>query len=116
MKAAEGAFITLIPEKNVHLKPLKSNPFYSIKTHNKKLENSSAFELGTCKYCGAPFLIGKIDVLDLNVAQSERDQAKQKYINTLSNFWRNYYQMRSITLYDLETKQPLKADFELLLK
>lgn len=62
------------------------------------------------------FLIGKIDVLDLNVAQSERDQAKQKYINTLSNFWRNYYQMRSITLYDLETKQPLKADFELLLK
>lgn len=62
------------------------------------------------------FLIGKIDVLDLNVAQSERDQAKQKYINTLSNFWRSYYQMRSITLYDLETKQPLKADFELLLK
>jgi outer membrane protein TolC len=62
------------------------------------------------------FLIGKIDVLDLNVAQSERDAAKQKYINALSNFWRNYYQMRSITLYDLETKQPLKADFELLLK
>ena len=62
------------------------------------------------------FLIGKIDVLDLNVAQTERDQAKQKFINTLSNFWRSYYQMRSITLYDFETKQPLKADFELLLK
>lgn len=62
------------------------------------------------------FLIGKIDVLDLNVAQSERDQAKQKYINALSVFWQNYFQMRRITLYDLETKQPLKTDFELLLK
>lgn len=62
------------------------------------------------------FLIGKIDVLDLNVAQTERDQAKQKYINVLSNFWQSYYQMRRITLHNLETNQPLKVDFEILLK
>ncbi|MGD9978178.1 MAG: TolC family protein [Bacteroidales bacterium] len=62
------------------------------------------------------FLIGKIDVLDLNVAQTERDQAKQKYINALRSFWQYYYQMRRITLYDWEANQPLKTDFELLLK
>ncbi len=62
------------------------------------------------------FLIGKIDVLDLNVAQSERDQAKQKYINALSSFWQYYYQMRRLTLYDFESKQPLKTEFDLLLK
>ncbi|MCB8965146.1 MAG: TolC family protein [Bacteroidales bacterium] len=62
------------------------------------------------------FLIGKIDVLDLNVAQTERDAAKKKFINALSSFWQYYYQMRRITLVELETNQPLKADFELLLK
>lgn len=62
------------------------------------------------------FLIGKIDVLDLNVAQTERDAAKQKYINTLSNFWQFYYNMRKLTLYDFDKKQPLETDFELLLK
>ncbi len=62
------------------------------------------------------FLIGKIDVLDLNVAQTERDAAKQKYINTLNNFWQFYYNMRKLTLYDFEKKQPLSMDFEMLLK
>ncbi|MBP8643472.1 MAG: TolC family protein [Bacteroidales bacterium] len=62
------------------------------------------------------FLIGKIDVLDLNVAQSERDQAKQKYISTLGSYWQFYYQMRRLTLFDLENNQPLQADFEMLLK
>ncbi len=62
------------------------------------------------------FLIGKIDVLDLNIAQSERDQAKQKYINTLSNFWQFYFNMRKLTLYDFDNKKPLNIEFELLLK
>jgi outer membrane protein len=62
------------------------------------------------------FLIGKIDVLDLNVAQTERDAAKQKYINTLSNFWQFYYNMRRLTLFDLEKGKPLEMEFELLLK
>jgi len=62
------------------------------------------------------FLIGKIDVLDLNVAQSERDAAKQKFINTLSNFWQFYYNMRKLTLFDFEKRKPLEMDFEILLK
>ena len=62
------------------------------------------------------FLIGKIDVLDLNIAQTERDAAKQKYINTLSNFWQFYYNMRRLTLFDFEKQKPLEMDFELLLK
>lgn len=62
------------------------------------------------------FLIGKIDVLDLNVAQTERDAAKQKYINTLSNFWQFYYNMRKLMLFDFDKGKPLEMDFELLLK
>lgn len=62
------------------------------------------------------FLIGKIDVLDLNIAQTERDAAKQKFILTLSNFWQFYYNMRKLTLYDFEKKQNINIEFELLLK
>jgi len=62
------------------------------------------------------FLIGKIGVLDLNIAQTERDAAKQKYINTLSNFWQFYYNMRKLTLFDFDQQKPLEMDFELLLK
>jgi len=62
------------------------------------------------------FLIGKIDVLDLNVAQSARDQAKTKYINTLGNFWQYYFNMRKLTLYDFEKKAPIGIEFEELVK
>ncbi|MDX9853100.1 MAG: TolC family protein [Tenuifilaceae bacterium] len=62
------------------------------------------------------FLIGKIDVLDLNVAQSERDQAKQKYIQYMRSYWQNYFNMRRRTLYDFEKDKPLSVDFEELIK
>jgi len=62
------------------------------------------------------FLIGKIDVLDLNVAQSDRDQAKQKYIQYMRSYWQNYFNMRRRTLYDFENDKPLSVDFEELIK
>ena len=49
------------------------------------------------------FLIGKIDVLDLNVAQSERDQAKQKYIQYMRSYWQNYFNMRRRPFTTLKT-------------
>ncbi len=62
------------------------------------------------------FLIGKIDVLDLNVAQSERDAARDRYIAAMRNFWTFYYNMRKLTLYDLVNSQPLDVDFEMLIR
>lgn len=62
------------------------------------------------------FLIGKIDVLDLNIAQSERDAARDRYIAAMRNFWVYYYNMRKLTLYDLTGAKALNIDFELLIK
>jgi outer membrane protein TolC len=62
------------------------------------------------------FLIGKIDVLDLNVAQSERDQAKQKYISTLGKLLAVLLPDAQVNALRLQNKQPLQADFEMLLK
>jgi outer membrane protein TolC len=62
------------------------------------------------------FLIGKIDVLDLNIAQSERDAARDRYIAAMRNFWVYYYNMRKLTLYDLTGAKALNVDFEMLIK
>ncbi|MCK4346287.1 MAG: TolC family protein [Bacteroidales bacterium] len=62
------------------------------------------------------FLIGKIDVLDLNIADSEKDVAKRGHIAALRNYWTAYYNVRRLTLFDFEREQPLEADFEKLVE
>lgn len=51
------------------------------------------------------FIMGKINVLDINSAQVERDNAKRKYINELYLSWLCYYNLRQITLFDFEKNQ-----------
>jgi len=62
------------------------------------------------------FLIGKVDVLDLNVALSEKDGAKTNYIAALRKYWSNYYTLRRITLYDFLEDKPLNANFDELIE
>ncbi len=57
------------------------------------------------------FLIGRIDIIDLNLALEEKDRAKQRYLAALRNYWRGFYEMRLITLYDFVNDQPITADF-----
>lgn len=58
------------------------------------------------------FLIGKVDVLDLNVALSEKDAAKTNYISALRKYWSNYYTLRKITLYDFVKEESLNTNFD----
>ena len=60
----------------------------------------------------ARFLIGKIDVLDLNVAQSEKDQAKRGYVSALRQYWNYFYTIRQYTLFDFIEEKRLQQDFE----
>jgi outer membrane protein TolC len=62
------------------------------------------------------FLIGKVDVLDLNVALSEKDAAKINYISALRQYWSNFYNLRKITLYDFIKDQSLDATFNDLIE
>ncbi len=61
------------------------------------------------------FLIGKIDVLELNIAQSERDNATKRYISAMRNYWQFYYEMRKLTQFDFMLNAPIKVEFESLL-
>jgi outer membrane protein TolC len=62
------------------------------------------------------FLIGKIDVLDLNVALEEKDVARRSYVESLRNYWDYYYNLRGLTLYDWEKDIKLSEDFDELLE
>ncbi|MGM9760030.1 MAG: TolC family protein [Parabacteroides sp.] len=62
------------------------------------------------------FMVGKISILDLNDAQSSKDEAKQKHIQELYFYWYYFYNIRSMTLYDFMNRCNLDADFESLVK
>jgi len=58
------------------------------------------------------YLIGKIGVTDLNIAQKETDQAKISYISALRAYWVNYYKLRQSTLFDFVEGLDLDVDYE----
>jgi outer membrane protein TolC len=53
------------------------------------------------------YLIGKIDITNLNIALTEKDAAKQSYIQALKAFWTAYYDLRRLTLYDFANRNLL---------
>ena len=61
------------------------------------------------------FLIGKIDVLNLNDALTEKDIAKRNYISALRSYWYYYFIIRKISLFDYQKSIPLKQEFEKLI-
>jgi outer membrane protein TolC len=52
------------------------------------------------------FVLGKITITDLNLALQEKDRSVLQYLNSLENFWVDYYTLRRLTLYDfIENKK-----------
>jgi len=63
----------------------------------------------------ARFLIGKIAVLELNNADTKKDQNRRAYVQALQNYWNYFYNLRSLGLYDFLNRKPIETDYELLL-
>ena len=59
------------------------------------------------------YLIGKIDVTNLFIAQNEKDSARRSYIQALRNYWTGYYNLRRLTLYNFEQGRPIVLDTEI---
>ena len=53
------------------------------------------------------YLIGRIDVTNLFIAQNEKDGARRNYIQALRSYWTGYYNLRRLTLYDFEQNEPI---------
>jgi outer membrane protein TolC len=62
------------------------------------------------------FLIGKIDIESLTLAQRSKETAHNAFYAALKSYWESYFQIRRITLYDFEKDLPLDASFDELVK
>ncbi|OFY79410.1 MAG: hypothetical protein A2V46_05810 [Bacteroidetes bacterium RBG_19FT_COMBO_42_7] len=62
------------------------------------------------------FLIGKIAILELNNADTKKDQNRRAYIQALQNYWNYFYNIRNLALYDFVNRKPLETEFEKLLE
>lgn len=62
------------------------------------------------------FLIGKIDVIKLNIASNDQETARISYLNRLRDYWTSYFRLRSLTLFNFETNKPLMIDFDKILE
>jgi len=58
------------------------------------------------------FVLGKIDVLNLNDSQSSKDEARRNYIEQMYLLWSYYYQIRSLTLYDFVNDKEIAVNYE----
>ena len=56
------------------------------------------------------FKAGDISVLELDLAQKEKDYASQDLLDAKSDFWINYYKLRSLTLYDFVSDKSLNEN------
>jgi outer membrane protein TolC len=56
------------------------------------------------------FTLGTVNILDINSAEQEKNDARRNYINQLYLSWLYYYNLRYITLYDFEKKQDIILD------
>jgi outer membrane protein TolC len=75
----------------------------------KQLEKSvqlsqRAFEIAEKRYdlSRNRFLVGKIDMTNLTIAQNEKDNSLLSYLNNLQNYWIAYFRLRRLTLFDFE--------------
>lgn len=56
------------------------------------------------------YVLDKITITDLNIALQEKDKAVLQYLNSLEKFWRDYYILRQLTLYDFINDKKLEVD------
>jgi outer membrane protein TolC len=58
------------------------------------------------------YIIGKINITDLNIAQQEMSNSRLAYLFALRDAWRSYYRIRVLTLYNFETNEKIIFEYE----
>ena len=56
------------------------------------------------------YVLGKITITDLNIAQQEKDRAVVNYLNSLEKFWIDYYTLRRLTLFDFISNEKIAIE------
>ena len=63
------------------------------------------------------YMIGKVnDVLELQNAQIDNDNARMGYYRSLMTYWKSYYEIRMLTLYDFRRNMPITISIDDLIE
>lgn len=62
------------------------------------------------------FLSGSIDLLRLTSARKTWLAASENYITSLFNYWKFYYEVQQLTLYDFQNKSTISKNFDEMLE
>jgi outer membrane protein TolC len=54
------------------------------------------------------YVIGRIPIDNLYIAQTEKDQALTNFVHGLRGYWLAHYRLRRTTLFDFATGQPIR--------
>lgn len=54
------------------------------------------------------YMLGKISITDLGLAQEAKDNAVVDYVRMLQQYWQSYYELRRVTLYDFEKNHAIE--------
>jgi outer membrane protein TolC len=61
------------------------------------------------------YMIGTIDITELNIAQNDKDNNRKAFIASLQNYWSNYYEIRLLTLFDFQKNKRITIDINQIL-
>ena len=60
----------------------------------------------------ARYMTGRGDITVLNIADTDKDNAKINFMNELRSYWTYYYAVRRLTLFDFMPNKPIEEDFD----
>lgn len=53
------------------------------------------------------YVLGNLSITDLSIAFQEKDQAKRDYVYALRDYWKAFYRLRYLSLFDFEKDQKI---------
>jgi outer membrane protein TolC len=65
-------------------------------------KKSEAIALKGFEITNGRYLAGKVGILELARARTNKDSAIRSYVSALQQYWGAYYELRALTLYDFQ--------------
>ena len=94
-------------ERDIQLKVLQ---FDLVRTQTRLAEKNFEVSQKTYDLTRKRYLIGKIGVIDLNIALADLVRSRTSYMSALRQFWTAYYEIRRLTLYDFMNEKSLNKN------
>ncbi len=88
---------------------VKVKEFNNLRLQLKVTQKAEEIALKRYQATAERFLAGRVGIMELNMAATEKDRSQEQFLGVLRNYWNSYYQIRQATIFDFLTNLPIKA-------